>query len=90
MKIVKKSEVRKIRASPTSLPYKGVLHTVAPRWDKHAVKDNKTFEKQLKLTICNIVQHCSDSGTVNSVAIPVLGIDKGQTIISTVIFVISS
>jgi hypothetical protein len=51
MKRVSKCEVRKIKASPESLPYKGVLHTVAPRWDKHAVKDNKTFEKQLKLTI---------------------------------------
>jgi O-acetyl-ADP-ribose deacetylase (regulator of RNase III) len=50
MKIVKKCEVRKIRASPTSLPYKGVLHTVAPRWDKHAVIDNKTFMKELSLT----------------------------------------
>ena len=76
MKIVKKCEVKKFKASPSSLPFKGVLHTVAPRWDYHAVKDNKTFEKQLKLTICNIVQHCSDSGTVNSVAIPVLGIGK--------------
>jgi hypothetical protein len=76
MKIVKKCEVKKFKASPSSLPFKGVLHTVAPRWDYHAVKDNKTFEKQLKLTICNIVKHCSDSGTVNSVAIPVLGIGK--------------
>ena len=76
MNRVRKCEVRKIKASPTSLPFKGVLHTVAPRWDKHAVKDNKTFEKQLKLTIYNIVQHCSDSVTVNSVAIPVLGIGK--------------
>ena len=76
MKRVSKCEVRKIKASPESLPYKGVLHTVAPRWDNHAVKDNKTFEKQLKLTIYNIVQHCSDSVTVNSVAIPVLGIGK--------------
>jgi O-acetyl-ADP-ribose deacetylase (regulator of RNase III) len=76
MKRVNRCEVKKIIASPTSLPFKGVLHTVAPRWDNHAVKDNKTFEKQLKLTICNIVKHCSDSGTVNSVAIPVLGIGK--------------
>jgi hypothetical protein len=76
IKIVKKCEVKKIKASPSSLPFKGVLHTVAPRWDKHAVKDNKTFEKQLKLTIYNIVKHCSDSVTVNSVAIPVLGIGK--------------
>ena len=76
MKRVSKCEVRKIKASPTSLPFKGVLHTVTPRWDKHAVKDNKTFMKELSLTIRNIVQHCSDSGTVNSVAIPVLGIGK--------------
>jgi hypothetical protein len=54
---VKKCEVKKFKASPSSLPFKGVLHTVAPRWDYHAVKDNKTFEKQLKLTICNIVKH---------------------------------
>ena len=74
MKRVSKCEVRKIKASPTSLPFKDVLHTVAPRWDKHTIKDNKTFAKELKLTICNIVQHCSDSVTVNSVAIPVLGI----------------
>ena len=76
MKRVNRCEVKKILASPTSLPFKGVLHTVAPRWDKHAVKDNKTFMKELSLTIRNIVQHCSDSGTVNSVAIPVLGIGK--------------
>jgi hypothetical protein len=47
MKIVKKCEVKKFKASPSSLPFKGVLHTVAPRWEYHAVKDNKTFEKQL-------------------------------------------
>ena len=76
MKIVKKCEIKNIKASPTSLPFKGVLHTVAPRWDKHAVKDNKTFMKELKLTIRNIIQHCSDSVTINSVAIPVLGIGK--------------
>jgi hypothetical protein len=76
MKRVSKCEVRKIKASPYSLPFKGVLHTVAPRWDKHAVKDNKTFMKELSLTIRNIIQYCSDSYTVNSVAIPVLGIGK--------------
>jgi hypothetical protein len=76
MKIVKRCECRKIKASPVSLPYKGVLHTVAPRWDYHAIKDNKTFMKELVLTIHNIIQYCSDSDTVNSVAIPVLGIGK--------------
>ena len=76
MKRVRKCEVRKIKASPSSLPFKGVLHTVAPRWDYHAVNDYETFMKELSLTIRNIVQHCSDSGTVNSVAIPVLVIGK--------------
>jgi hypothetical protein len=76
MKRVSKCEVRKIKASPSSLPFKGVLHTVAPRWDYHAVNDYETFMKELSLTIRNIVQHCSDSGTVNSVAIPVLVIGK--------------
>jgi len=76
MKKVNKCKVKKIKASPASLPFKEVLHTVAPRWDKHAVKHNKTFKKELKLTIRNIIQHCSDSGTVNSVAIPLLGIGK--------------
>ena len=76
MKKVNKCKVKKIKALPASLPFKEVLHTVAPRWDKHAVKHNKTFEKELKLTIRNIVQHCSDSETVNSVAIPLLGIGK--------------
>jgi hypothetical protein len=36
MKIVKKCEVKKFKASPSSLPFKGVLHTVAPRWVYHA------------------------------------------------------
>ena len=76
MKRVNRCEVKKILASPTYLPFKGVLHTVAPRWDNHAIKDNKTFMKELSLTIRNIVQYCSDSRTVNSVAIPVLGIGK--------------
>ena len=76
MKRVSKCEVKRSQASPRILPFKGVLHTVVPRWDKHAVKDNKMFMKELSLTIRNIIQYCSDSCTVNSVAIPVLGIGK--------------
>ena len=73
---VKKCKVKEIKVSPASLPFKKVLHTVAPRWDNHAVKNKKKFEKNLKSTIHNIVQHCSDRRTINTVAIPVLGIGK--------------
>lgn len=76
MKTVKRSEVKKITASPITLPFKYVLHTVAPRWDKDAVKDNAKFLKELGLTIRNILKHCSDSKNISTAAIPVLGIGK--------------
>jgi hypothetical protein len=52
--------------------------SMSENFEGRQIKDrlSQMFEKQLKLTICNIVKHCSDSGTVNSVAIPVLGIGK--------------
>lgn len=74
MKNINKCEVMKINSSPSSLPFNGVLHTVPPLWDKIAVKDNATFKSELALTIRNIIQHCSDSTCVYSVAIPVLGV----------------
>ncbi|XP_052083398.1 uncharacterized protein LOC127720696 [Mytilus californianus] len=74
MKTVKRCEVKKIAASPSTLPFKYVLHTVAPRWDKDAVKDNAKFMKELGLTIRNILKHCSDSKNISTAAIPVLGI----------------
>ncbi|XP_063408755.1 uncharacterized protein LOC134692234 [Mytilus trossulus] len=74
MKTVKRCEVKKIVASPSTLPFKYVLHTVAPRWDKNAENNNAKFMKELGLTIRNILKHCSDSKYISTAALPVLGI----------------
>lgn len=71
------TEVKKCKATPKGLPFRYVVHAVAPRWDKYTVHDKqKNFTKDLELTIRNIIKHASDSKEIKTVALPVLGIGK--------------
>lgn len=70
------TEVKKCKATPKSLPFRYVVHAVAPRWDQNAVYDKRKFVKELELTIRNIIRHASDSKEIKTVALPVLGIGK--------------
>jgi hypothetical protein len=69
-------EVKKCKATPKGLPFRYVMHAVAPRWDKYTVHDKQNFTKDLELTIRNIIIHASDSKEIKTVALPVLGIGK--------------
>ncbi|CAG2193645.1 unnamed protein product [Mytilus edulis] len=71
---ISKCDIRKVKASPSSLPFQYVLHTVPPRYDKIAEAYKSSFNNDLEVTIRNILRHCSDKGDVTSVAMPVLGI----------------
>ncbi|CAG2193656.1 DTX [Mytilus edulis] len=73
---VMKSDIRKVKASPSSLPFQYVLQSVPPRYDKLAEANRSSFDKDLEKTIRNILRHCSDKGDVTSLAMPVLGIGK--------------
>lgn len=76
MSRISMTEVKKCKATPKGLPFRYVVHAVAPRWDKSVVRDQQKFMKDLELTICNIIRHASDSKEINTVALPVLGIGK--------------
>jgi len=76
MSRISMTEVKKCKATPKGLPFRYVVHAVAPRWDKYAVHDKKKFEKELELTIRNFIRHASDSREIKTVALPVLGIGK--------------
>ncbi|CAC5392471.1 PARP10_14_15 [Mytilus coruscus] len=73
---ISKSEIRKVKASPSRLPFQYVLQSVPPRYDKLAEANRSSFDKDLEKTIRNILRHCSDKGGVTSLAMPVLGIGK--------------
>lgn len=74
MKSVTKCENRRYKASPYTLPFRYVLHTVPPLFDNNAARDRAKFAREIALTIRNIIRHCSDSSGISSVAIPVLGV----------------
>ncbi|XP_076087284.1 uncharacterized protein LOC143057776 [Mytilus galloprovincialis] len=82
---ISKCDIRKVKASPSSLSFQYVLHTVPPRYDKIAEAYKSSFNNDLEVTIRNILRHCSDKGDVTSVAMPVLGIGKDglETPVST-------
>lgn len=71
-----KGDVRRVKASPSTLPFQYVLHVIPPRFGNDAVSYLNRFQKDLECCIKSIVRHCSDKSDVTSLAIPVLGIGK--------------
>ncbi|CAC5381358.1 MACROD [Mytilus coruscus] len=74
MKIIQKCELRLFKASPSTLPFKFVLHTVPPRFDRNSAKDSTKFKRELQITIHNIIKLSNDRQDISTVAVPVLGI----------------
>ncbi|XP_063409307.1 uncharacterized protein LOC134692732 [Mytilus trossulus] len=74
MKMIQKCEVRLCKASPKTLPFTYVLHTVPPRFDKNSAKDSSKFNRELQITLQNIVKLSNDRQDISTVAVPVLGI----------------
>ncbi|XP_071150129.1 protein mono-ADP-ribosyltransferase PARP9-like [Mytilus edulis] len=66
MKMIQKCEVRLCKASPKTLPFTYVLHTVPPRFDKNSAKDSSKFKRELQIIIHNIIRLSNDRQDIST------------------------